>query len=369
MSDLMQIPCNTLKPGYEKYRDEYIAAATRVLDSGWYILGNELKAFEREFASWLGADYCVGLNSGLDALILAFQALGISQGDEVIVPANTYIASVIGITKNNATPVFIEPDKYHNIDADSIESAITEKTKAILVVHLYGQPCRMDKIMEIANRHGIPVVEDCAQSHGATFNGKITGTFGKISCFSFFPTKNLGAFGDAGAIATTDKELADKIQIYRNYGSEKKYYNKVQGVNSRLDEIQAALLRVKLTHLEELTREREKIADYYLKNITNALIKLPKILYNTRPVWHQFVIQTEKRDELIKHLADKGIGTQIHYPVPPHLAEAYSSLGFNHGSFPITEKEADTILSLPMYNGITELEQDYIVDRLNIFKI
>ena len=365
----MQIPSNTLKPGYEKYREEYIAATTRVLDSGWYILGNELEAFEREFASWLDTDYCVGLNSGLDALILAFQALGISQGDEVIVPANTYIASVIGITKNNATPVFIEPDEYHNIDADNIESAITEKTKAILVVHLYGQPCRMDKIMEIANRHGIPVVEDCAQSHGATFNGKITGTFGKISCFSFFPTKNLGAFGDAGAIATNDKELADKIKIYRNYGSEKKYYNKVQGVNSRLDEMQAALLRVKLTHLQELTQERERIADYYLKNITNPLIKLPKVLYNTRPVWHQFVIQTEKRNELIKHLADKGIGTQIHYPVPPHLAEAYSSLGFNHGSFPITEKEADTILSLPMYNGITELEQDYIVDRLNIFKI
>lgn len=365
----MNVPFCELKSGYEKYRDEYIAAATRVLDSGWYILGNELEAFEREFASWLGTDYCVGLNSGLDALILAFQALGISQGDEVIVPANTYIASVMGITKNDATPVFSEPDEYHNIDADSIEAAITEKTKAILVVHLYGQPCRMDKIMEIANRHGIPVVEDCAQSHGATFNGKITGTFGKISCFSFFPTKNLGAFGDAGAITTNDKELSDKIKIYRNYGSEKKYYNKVQGVNSRLDEMQAALLRVKLTHLQELTQERERIANYYLKNITNPLIKLPKVLYNTRPVWHQFVIQTEKRNELIKHLADKGIGTQIHYPVPPHLAEAYQYLGYKNGSFPITEKEADTILSLPMYNGITELEQDYIIDRLNIFKI
>lgn len=361
----MNVPFCELKSGYEKYRDEYIAAATRVLDSGWYILGNELEAFEREFASWLGTDYCVGLNSGLDALILAFQALGISQGDEVIVPANTYIASVMGITKNDATPVFSEPDEYHNIDADSIEAAITEKTKAILVVHLYGQPCRMDKIMEIANRHGIPVVEDCAQSHGATFNGKITGTFGKISCFSFFPTKNLGAFGDAGAIATTDKELADKIQIYRNYGSKIKYYNEVQGVNSRLDEIQAALLRVKLSHLEDLTQERESIAEYYLKNITNPIIRLPKVLQNSRSVWHQFVIQADKRDQLIKYLFDRGIGTQIHYPVPPHLSEAYRLLKYTNGSFPITEKIANTILSIPMFNGIKQDELQYVVEILN----
>lgn len=364
----MNIPFCELRSGYVKYREEYIEAATRVLDSGWYILGKELETFEREFASWLGTDYCVGLNSGLDALILAFQALGIGHGDEIIVPANTYIASVMGITKNDATPVFIEPDEYHNIDADSIESAITKNTKAILVVHLYGQPCRMDKIMEIANRHGIPVVEDCAQSHGATFNGKMTGTFGKISCFSFFPTKNLGAFGDAGAIATTDKELADKIQIYRNYGSEKKYYNKVQGVNSRLDEMQAALLRVKLTHLEELTLERELIAQKYLNNINNPLIELPKVISNTRPVWHQFVIKTEKRDGLIEYLSDNGIGSQIHYPIPPHLSEAYSSLGFTRGSFPITEKEADTILSIPIYNSLRYKESDHIIKTLNNYK-
>ena len=364
----LNIPFNTLKPGFEKYRDEYIKAVTRVLDSGWYVLGKEVEAFESEFANWLGLDHCVGLNSGLDALILALKALEIAKGDEVIVPVNTYIATVLGITQNGATPVFVEPDKYHNIDPEKIESAITKNTKAILVVHLYGQPCRMDKIMKIANNYGIPVIEDCAQSHGATYDGKMTGTFGKISCFSFFPTKNLGAFGDAGAIATNDKALAEKIIMYRNYGSEKKYYNKVQGVNSRLDEIQAALLRVKLTHLEELTQEREKIADYYLKHITNPLIMLPKILPDTRHVWHQFVIETEDRDELIKYLVDKGIGTQIHYPVPPHLSEAYKYWGYSKGSFPITEKKACSILSLPMFNCISQMEQDYIIGTLNIFK-
>lgn len=364
----MKIPSNTLKPGYDKYRDEYIQAATRVLDSGWYVLGKEVEAFESEFAGWLGLDYSVGLNSGLDALILALRALGIGKGDEVIVPANTYIATVLGVTQNGATPVFVEPDTYHNIDPEKIERAITNKTKAILVVHLYGQPCRMDKIMEISNSHGIPVVEDCAQSHGATYNGKLTGTFGKISCFSFFPTKNLGAFGDAGAIATNDKEFADKIRMYRNYGSKEKYYNEAQGINSRLDEIQAAFLRVKLGHLEELTGEREAIAQEYLKKIHNPNIELPKVFPNTRPVWHQFVIKIEKRDELIKHLADHGIGTQIHYPVPPHLAEAYTSLGFTRGDFSITEKEADSILSLPIYNGITQSEQDHVIDTLNKFK-
>ena len=228
----MQIPFNTLKPGYAKYRDEYLEAATRVLDSGWYTLGHELEAFEREFAEWLGMRHCVGLNSGLDALILAVRALGIKAGDEVIVPANTYIASVLGITENGATPVFVEPDQYYNIDPDKIEEEITPKTKAILVVHLYGQACRMDKIMEIADKHNLRVIEDCAQSHGATFKGQKTGTFGIISCFSFFPTKNMGAFGDAGAIATNAQEIAQKIRALRNYGSEKKYYNKCYHVKS-----------------------------------------------------------------------------------------------------------------------------------------
>lgn len=361
----VRIPFNTLKPGYEKYRDEYIKAATRVLDSGWYVLGNEVEMFEKEFSSWLGVNYCIGLNSGLDALILAVRALGIGPGDEIIVPANTYIATVLGVTENGATPVFVEPDCCHNIDPYGIEKAITEKTKAIIIVHLYGQPCDMDRIMKIAKSHNIPVIEDCAQAHGATFKGKKIGTFGDISCFSFFPTKNLGAFGDAGAVTTNDPILAEKIRIYRNYGSEKKYYNKVQGINSRLDEIQAALLRVKLKYLDELTTERKEIANKYLNGITNPAVKLPIIIPEARHVWHLFVVQTENRDQLAEHLKTLGISTQIHYPVPPHLAEAYAGLGFQCGSFPVTEKEADTILSLPFYNGITEEEIDFVINAIN----
>lgn len=364
----IKIPCTQLKPGYEKYRDEYVTAATRVLDSGWYILGKELDAFEEEFASWLGTKHCVGLNSGLDALILAIRALDITGGDEIIVPANTYIASVLGVTENGATPVFVEPNEYHNIDPEKIEAAITSKTKAILVVHLYGQPCDMGGIMKIADKHNIPVVEDCAQSHGATFNGQKTGTFGLISCFSFFPTKNLGAFGDAGAIATNNKNIADKIRMYRNYGSEKKYYNKVQGVNSRLDEMQAALLRVKLNHLEELTQEREAIAQKYLEGIKNPMIELPKVLSGVRHVWHQFVITTHQRDTLQDYLEANEIGTLIHYPIPPHLSEAYAYLGYKKGSFPITEKEANTVLSLPFYNGMTSDEMQYTINIISNWK-
>lgn len=361
----MRIPFNTLKPGYKKYREEYLEAATRVLDSGWYTLGHELEAFEDEFAGWLGMRYCVGLNSGLDALILAVRAIGIKAGDEVIVPANTYIASVLGITENGATPAFVEPDQYYNIDPDKIEQAITPKTKAIIVVHLYGQACRMDKIMNIAKKHNLPVIEDCAQSHGATFNGLKTGTFSTISCFSFFPTKNMGAFGDAGAIATNDEELAQKIRALRNYGSEKKYYNKYQGVNSRMDEIQAALLRVKLRHIDEITAERRAIAEAYLFGIKNPDIILPTIAEGASHVWHLFVVRTEKRDELQQYLAENGIGTQIHYPVPPHLAEAYTELGHKVRDFPITEDFAGAILSLPLYNGMTNTEVEYVADTIN----
>lgn len=365
----MQIPFNTLKPGYEKYRDEYLEAATRVLDSGWYTLGHELEAFENEFAEWLGMKYCVGLNSGLDALTLAVRALEIKAGDEVIVPANTYIASALGITENGATPVFVEPDQYYNIDPDKIEQAITQQTKAILVVHLYGQACRMDKIMEIAQRHNLPVIEDCAQSHGAAFKGQKTGTFGKISCFSFFPTKNMGAFGDAGAIATNDEEIAQKIRALRNYGSEKKYYNKYQGVNSRMDEIQAALLRVKLHHIDEITAERRSIAEAYLAGIKNPNIILPQIAEGSSHVWHLFVVRTEKRDDLQKYLADNGIGTQIHYPVPPHLAEAYKGLGHIVGDFSITECFSKTILSLPLFNNMLINDLSNVVQTINDWSI
>lgn len=361
----MNIKCNVLDRQYKLFKNEYDSAALRVLNSGWYILGKEVQQFEEEFKSRVGSKYCVGLNSGLDALILAVRALGIGKGDEVIVQANTYIATVLGITENGATPIYVEPDEYFNIDATKIESKITKRTKAIMVVHLYGQASRMDKIMEIANKHNIPVIEDCAQSHDSCFKGKQTGTFGVIGCFSFYPTKNMGAFGDAGCIVTDNEELANKIRMFRNYGSKIKYYNELEGVNSRLDEMQAALLRVKLSHMDEITQERYKLGERFLKGIHNPKILLPKTLEGVNHVYHQFVIRCEEREKFQKYLKDNGIDTQIHYPIPPHLAECYKWQGYKKGDFPITEKYADTVLSLPFYTGMTEEEQDYIIDVIN----
>ena len=267
------IPFNILEPLFRKHAYEYEEAALRVLRSGWYIMGPELEAFEAEFCEYVGSRNCVGVNSGLDALTLGLKALGIGSGDEVIVQANTYIATVLAITANSATPVFVEPDEYHGLDPQMFEKAITKRTKAIMVVHLYGQPCDMRSITAITNKAGIPLIEDCAQSHGATFAGKMTGTFGIMGCFSFYPTKNLGAFGDAGAVVTDDKILAERIRVLRNYGSKIKYKNEIEGVNSRLDEIQAALLRVRLNHLEEILTEREAIAKQYLEGLRNPLIR------------------------------------------------------------------------------------------------
>ena len=257
----MKIMPNRMDLGFYKYQDEFEKKALEVLRSGWYVLGKEVDSFEREFAEYLGAGYCVGLASGLDALWIAFRVLGIGIGDEVLVQGNTYIASVMGITINGATPVFVEPDEYYNIDASKLEEKITPATKAILVVHLYGQASNMDEIMEVARKYGLKVVEDCAQSHGASFKGKMTGTFGDIGCFSFYPSKNLGAFGDAGGIVTDDPMLAEQVRVFRNYGSEKRYYNRVVGTNSRLDEIQAGLLRVKLAHIRELEEEKRNICE------------------------------------------------------------------------------------------------------------
>lgn len=362
--DIMQ---NRMDRGFIQYQEEFEKKALSILRSGWYVLGEEVKGFEREFANFLGAKHCVGLASGLDALWIAFRVLGIGTGDEVIVQGNTYIASVMGISINGATPVMVEPDKYYNIDADKIEEKITEKTKAILVVHLYGQASRMSKIMELAGKYHLKVVEDCAQSHGACFNGKQTGTFGDIGCFSFYPSKNLGAFGDAGAIVTNSDELAKKVRIFRNYGSEKRYYNKVVGTNSRLDELQAGLLRVRLGHLEELNEERKRICNRYLREIKNDQVILPKVREYATSVWHQFVVRCANRAALISHLNEKGIGTIIHYPVPPHLSEAYAYLGMKEGDLPVTEQYADEVLSLPLYNGMTEEEQGYIINTINTF--
>lgn len=364
----MQVKCNVLDRQFQMHQKEYEDAALRVLRSGWYVLGNEVKQFEEEFAAFTCRKYCVGLNSGLDALIMSVRALNIGKGDEVIVQANTYIATVLGITENGATPVFVEPDAFYNIDADKIEAAITDKTKAIMVVHLYGQASNMAKIAEIANRHHLPIIEDCAQSHGACFAGKMTGTLGISGCFSFYPTKNLGAFGDAGAIVTDDKAFADKIRMMRNYGSRVKYVNEIEGINSRLDEMQAALLRVKLTHLEELNQERVVLADRYTKGIMNKCIIKPEIRNGADSIFHQYVIRCAERENLQKYLEEQGIQTQIHYPIPPHLAECYQYLGHKEGDYPLTERYAKEVLSLPLYTGMTWEEQDYVIEALNDFK-
>ena len=366
----MRILANNLKRQYDMYALEYEAKAVDVLRSGWYVLGPEVSSFEKEWAEYIGTDYCVGLASGLDALWLSFRILDIGEGDEVIVCANAYIACVMGITINGATPVFVEPDEFDNIDADRIEDAITSKTKAILAVHLYGQSCDMDKIMNIAHKYDLKVIEDCAQSHGNTWHGKVVGSIGDIGCFSFYPTKGCGAFGDAGCITTNNAEIADKFKVYRNYGSRKRYHNEVVGANSRLDELQAGLLRVKLTHMGQFNSERNELAARYISGIKNPLINLPQIRPGADSSWHQFVVHVSdgKRDRLVEYLNGYDIGTIIHYPIPPYLSEAYSYLGYARGDYPIAERYADEVLSLPMYNGMTREEQDYVIGIINRFE-
>jgi len=361
----MKILPNRLDRAFELHQAEYEEAALRVLRSGHYLLGPEVKAFESEFGKYIGAKFCIGLANGLDALKIAFSILNVGEGDEVIVQSNAYIACVMGITINGATPVFVEPNEYYSLDPSKIEAAITKRTKAILVVHLYGQASDMKSIMEIADKHKLYVVEDCAQSHGAGQNGVKTGSFGDVGCFSFYPSKNVGAFGDAGAVVVNCKKLDEDFRVYRNYGSEQRYYNKVIGTNSRLDELQAALLRVRLAHIAKANNERVKLCRNYLENIRNPHIELPKIQTGCETVWHQFVVLTKNRDNFSNYLEEKGIGTIIHYPIPPYLSEAYAYLGYKKGSFPIAEQFADTILSLPLYIGMTETEQGYVIEAIN----
>lgn len=365
----MKINSNVLDRQYLAYKDEYEKKVCEVLSKGWYVLGPEVSSFEKEFADYCGAKYCVGLASGLDALILAVRALGIKKDDEVLVQANTYIATVMGITINEATPIFIEPDKYHNIDVKKLEENITNKTKAIMVTHLYGQASNMEEIKKIADKHNLYIIEDCAQAHGAKFNNQFVGTFGDVGCYSFYPSKNLGAFGEGGAIITNNEKVADMIKVLRNYGSEKRYHNKYIGMNSRLDELQAALLRVKLNHLDELNDERKRIADKYNKDIKNKYIEKPEVLKNATTVNHLYVIKTKYRDKLIEYLDENEIGTIVHYPIPPHLQEAYSYLGYKKGDFPITEQLSQEVLTLPLYNGMTEEEQNYVIDIINKFEV
>lgn len=362
-----RIMTNRLDRGFYKYQEEFEQKALSVLRSGWYVLGKEVEAFEEEFAAYTGAKYCVGLASGLDALWIAFRILGIGEGDEVIVQGNTYIASVMGITINGATPVFVDPDEYFAIDPEKIEAAITDRTKAILVVHLYGQATDMGKILDICKRHNLRLVEDCAQSHGAAYKGKVTGTFGDIGCFSFYPSKNLGAFGDGGAIITNDEKIMRDTKVFRNYGSQKRYYNEVVGANSRLDEIQAGLLRVRLSHMAELIDEKKQICERYLNEIKNDKLILPKLRPDCTHIWHQFVVRCAERDALMEYLKEAGIDTIIHYPIPPHMSEAYKYLGVPEGSLPITEEYARTVLSIPLYNGLTREEQTRVIDALNAF--
>ena len=364
----MKVLANNLKRQYDLHANEYEKKAVDVLRSGWYILGKEVDAFEHEWADYIGTKYCVGLASGLDALWITFRLLGIGKGDEVIVSSNAYIVCVMGISIHGATPVFVEPDQYDNLDADKIEAAISDITKAILAVHLFGQSCDMDKIGAIAEKYHLQIVEDCAQSHGNKWHGRKTGTFGIVSCFSFYPTKGCGAFGDAGCICTNDKKLAEDFKMFRNYGSRVHYHNEVVGANSRLDEIQAGLLRVKLKYLDHFNEERNQLANRYYQEIYNPLVILPKVRPGADSSWHQFVIHVPGyRDELMQYLKDNGIGTIIHYPIPPHLSEAYQYLGFHRGDFPIAEKAADEVLSIPIYNGMTEDEQNYVIEKINSF--
>ncbi|MGV0908805.1 DegT/DnrJ/EryC1/StrS family aminotransferase [Martelella sp. FOR1707] len=345
----MKIPFLDLGASYRELKLEIDTAVSRVLDSGWYILGPEVEAFEAEWAEYCEAQHAVGLANGLDALTLALRALDIGPGDEVIVPSNTYIATWLAVSAVGATPVPVEPDPAtHNIDTSRISEAITPRTKALLPVHLYGQPADLDPILTLARRHGIAVVEDAAQAHGARYKDRRIGAHGDIACWSFYPGKNLGALGDGGAITTNRPELAEKIRMLRNYGSSQKYVNEIPGVNSRLDPIQAAVLRVKLAHLEEWTKRRQAIAAAYGDALQNSDLILPHVPDWADPVWHLYVVRTADRAGLQKRLSAAGIGSLIHYPIPPHMQQAYQSLNIPAQALPIAQRLADEVLSLPM---------------------
>lgn len=365
----MNIPFLSFAPQHAPIRAEMIQAFEKVYDSYWYILGKSVTEFEKAYAAFSGTRHCVGVSNGLDALYLSLKALNIGVGDEVIVPSNTYIATVLSVTYTGATPVFVEPDiRTYNIDTSKIEAAITPNTKAIIPVHLYGQSCEMGPLMELAERHGLKVVEDNAQAHGATYKGKITGSWGHLNATSFYPGKNFGALGDAGAITTDNDQLAKDLLALRNYGSSRKYYNDVIGHNMRLDELQAGLLQIKLKYLMNWTALRQQIAAQYdsaLRNVPGLV--LPYSHPDATHAYHLYVIRCVKRDELQAYLNEKGIGTLIHYPVPPHLQEAYKSLGYRKGDFPIAEELAATSVSIPLWPGMTAEMVEYISAQIKLF--
>lgn len=365
----MQVPFVSFLPMERELDSQLRAAFDRVFTRSWYIEGAEDAAFEKAFAEFCGVRGCVGVGNGLDALMLALKAWDIGEGDEVIVPSNTYIATALAVTYVGATPVFVEPDiRTFNIDPAKIEAAVSSRTKAIIPVHLYGQPCDMEPIMAMAKKHGLYVLEDCAQAHGATYRGQKIGSFGDAAGFSFYPGKNLGALGDAGAVVSNDEALLEKVRALGNYGSDYKYHHIYKGNNSRLDEMQAAFLAAKLPHLERMNAQRRQIAQRYLEGIRNPKIILPYVREDVVPVWHIFGIRCDRRAELEKFLNDAGIGTNKHYPIPMHLQPCYQSLGFRQGDFPIAEKISATQLSLPMYYGMTEEQIQYVIGKVNEFR-
>ncbi len=365
----MNVPFVSFKPLERELETQLREAFERVFQRSWYIGGKEDEAFEEVFAAYCHSKYCIGVGNGLDALMLVLKAWGIGEGDEVIVPSNTYIATALAVTYVGAKPVFVEPDiRTYNLDPSRIEAAITERTKAIMPVHLYGQACRMDPILEIAKKHGLKVLEDCAQAHGATYKGRVIGSFGDAAGFSFYPGKNLGALGDAGAVVTEDKALADMVRALGNYGSDYKYHHIYKGNNSRLDELQAAFLAAKLPSMDKVNEDRRATAQKYLEGIRNPKVILPWVEPDCVPVWHVFAIRCENRDALADFLTEKGVGVNKHYPIPMHLQGCYADLGIPEGALPIAEEISRTELSIPMYYGMTDEEIQYVIDAVNSFE-
>ena len=363
---MKHIPFLDLREAYLELKPDIDRAVARVLDSGWYILGPEVDAFEAEFAAYCEAKFAIGVANGLDALHLALRALGVTPGDEVIVPSNTYIATWLAVSQCGATPVPVEPDeRTFNINPELIEAAITPRTRVILPVHLYGQPADLDPVLAIARKHGLYVLEDAAQAHGARYKGKRIGAHGDAVAWSFYPGKNLGAMGDGGAVTTDDPEIADRIRVLRNYGSRVKYVNEVQGCNSRLDPLQAAILRVKLAHLDEWNcRRAHDCGPVIGKVFASAPLTLPVVPDWAAPVWHLYVIRSARRDAVQQTLADAGVWTLIHYPIPPHLQEAYLGSGWGQGAFPVAERLADEVLSLPIGPHLTSDQADAVISAL-----
>ena len=364
----MNIPFSSVEFMHHDLREELNMAIQEVIDSNWFISGKKVEIFETAFAKYCGTKYCVGCGNGLDALHLLLKAYGIEEGDEVIVPSNTFIATVLAVTHAGAIPVFVEPklDDY-TIDVSKIEERITGKTKFIIPVHLYGQTADMDEINKIAQKYGLIVIEDAAQAHGAKYKGKNAGNLGDAAGFSFYPGKNLGAMGDAGAITTNDEEIARRVRALSNYGSDFKYHHIYQGVNSRLDEMQAAILSVKLKKVDDWNRHRQNVAEKYLERLRNEKIVKPIVAKDRIHVWHIFALRTEKRDELEKYLNKNGIGTNIHYPTPIHLQKGYQNLGIRKGELPIAEQISRTELSIPLYYGMKEEQLNYMIEIINRF--